>query len=134
MKTKSDPICDVFSVGLIFHILLMGRSIFPGKTYNDVLVQNRACDFHLDSVEYARISRSALSLLKGMLEKTPGRRITAAEALKHSYFTEMEIEGAMGMGVGNYPETPLMKVVSTGDENTRPQEHLWAQNKVSIYK
>lgn len=34
MSTKSDPICDVFSVGLIFHILLMGRPIFPGRTYN----------------------------------------------------------------------------------------------------
>jgi serine/threonine protein kinase len=49
LKTKSDPICDVFSAGLIFHILLMGKSVFPGRTYNDVLVQNRACDFNLNT-------------------------------------------------------------------------------------
>ena len=67
MKTKSDPICDIFSVGLIFHILLFGKSIFPGKTYNDVLVQNRACDFHLDSAEYLGINRHAHHLLKCML-------------------------------------------------------------------
>ncbi len=42
MKTKYDPICDMFSLGLIFHILLLGVSAFPGKTYNEVLAQNRA--------------------------------------------------------------------------------------------
>lgn len=42
MKTKYDPICDMFSLGLIFHILLLGISAFPGKTYNEVLAQNRA--------------------------------------------------------------------------------------------
>ena len=34
MKTKYDPICDIFSLGLIFHILVLGVSAFPGKTYN----------------------------------------------------------------------------------------------------
>ena len=34
MKTKYEPICDIFSLGLIFHILLLGKSAFPGKTYN----------------------------------------------------------------------------------------------------
>jgi hypothetical protein len=48
MKTKYDPICDVFSLGLIFHILLLGTSAFPGKTYNEVLSQNRASNISLD--------------------------------------------------------------------------------------
>lgn len=52
LKTKSEPICDMFSAGLIFHILLFGKSIFPGKTYNDVLAQNRACSFNLDLQQY----------------------------------------------------------------------------------
>jgi len=33
MSTKSDPISDVFSAGLIFHYLAFGRSIFDGKKY-----------------------------------------------------------------------------------------------------
>lgn len=33
MSTKSDPISDVFSAGLIFHYLIFGRSIFDGKKY-----------------------------------------------------------------------------------------------------
>lgn len=52
LKAKSDPICDMFSAGLIFHIFLFGKSIFPGKNYNDVLAQNRACDYDLNSKQY----------------------------------------------------------------------------------
>lgn len=48
MKAKYDPICDIFSLGLIFHILLLGVSAFPGKTYNEVLAQNRASSISFD--------------------------------------------------------------------------------------
>lgn len=34
MKTKYQPICDIFSLGMIFHLLLFGRSVFKGKTNN----------------------------------------------------------------------------------------------------
>ena len=34
MKTKYSPICDIFSLGLIFHLLLFGKSVFKGKNYN----------------------------------------------------------------------------------------------------
>jgi len=43
LKAKYDPICDLFSVGVIFHILAMRKTPFPGKEYNEVLAQNRAC-------------------------------------------------------------------------------------------
>ena len=31
MSTKSEPISDVFSAGIIFHYLLFGHSVFPEK-------------------------------------------------------------------------------------------------------
>ena len=46
MKTKYKPICDMFSLGLIYHILLLGKSAFPGTTYNEVLSQNRASNIN----------------------------------------------------------------------------------------
>jgi serine/threonine protein kinase len=48
MSTKYSPICDMFSLGLIYHSFLLGRSAFKGTTYNEVLSQNRACDFKLE--------------------------------------------------------------------------------------
>jgi len=34
LSTKSSPISDVFSAGIIFHYLLFGFSMFEGKKYN----------------------------------------------------------------------------------------------------
>jgi serine/threonine protein kinase len=86
MKTKYEPICDIFSLGLIFHVLLLGTSAFPGKTYNEVLAQNRASVIPLEGDEYKKLDPDALSLLAKMLKKNPGDRISANEALSHPYF------------------------------------------------
>lgn len=50
MKTKYSTICDLYSLGLIFHILLFGKSAFPGTTYNEVLSQNRAANIDLSTI------------------------------------------------------------------------------------
>ncbi len=96
MTLKSDPISDVFSAGLIFHYLLFGSSIFAGKKYNEILSQNRACDFDFSQEKYQEISPLALDLLKKMLEKDPSKRVSAKRALQHVYFTsgsaKMDVE------------------------------------------
>ena len=88
MKTKYDPICDIFSLGLIFHILLLGVSAFPGKTYNEVLAQNRASNITFEGEQYKTMDPKALNLMSRMLKKSPHERITATEALQHPYFSE----------------------------------------------
>jgi len=77
MKTKYSPICDIYSLGLIFHILLFGKSAFPGTTYNEVLSQNRAANIDLSGEEYKKVGDDALELLSMMLKKKPTDRITA---------------------------------------------------------
>jgi len=86
MSTKSDPISDVFSAGLIFHYLLFGHSIFPGKKYNEILNQNRACEFDFNQPKYQLINAQAFDLLRKMLEKDPTKRISAKKTLSHPYF------------------------------------------------
>jgi len=41
LKAKYTTKCDLFSLGVIFHMLVMKKSPFPGKEYDDVLQQNR---------------------------------------------------------------------------------------------
>ena len=88
MKTKYTPICDIFSLGLIFHLLVFGKSIFKGKTYNEVLNENRSCLFDLDSAEYENVDDLTMDLLKKMLKINPEERITAEQALNHPFFKE----------------------------------------------
>lgn len=72
-------------MGLIYHILLFGKSIFKGKSYNEVLGENRLCSFNLNGSEYECIDQNALDLLKKMLNVNPEERITAEDALNHPY-------------------------------------------------
>jgi calcium-dependent protein kinase len=88
MKAKYKPVCDIFSLGLIFHILLFGKSIFKGKTYNEVLGENRSCIFDLNGHEYDHVEPSVMDLLRSMLQVIPEERISAEAALKHTYFQE----------------------------------------------
>jgi calcium-dependent protein kinase len=92
MKTKYSPICDIYSLGLIFHILLFGKSAFPGTTYNEVLAQNRAAYIDYTKEEYNNVGTDAFDLLQLMLKKKPTERITAEQALNHPFFSGMGIE------------------------------------------
>lgn len=92
MKTKYSPICDIYSLGLIFHILLFGKSAFPGTTYNEVLSQNRAACIDLTGEEFQKAGEDALDLLEKMLKKKPSERITADQAIHHQYFFGMEMQ------------------------------------------
>ncbi len=41
LNVKYSPVCDMYSLGIIFHILLLGKSPFDGKTYEKILEKNR---------------------------------------------------------------------------------------------
>ena len=42
-KAVYSTSCDLFSLGVIFHILVLAKSPFPGKTFDEVLEQNKNC-------------------------------------------------------------------------------------------
>jgi calcium-dependent protein kinase len=44
-KRKYTALCDIFSLGLTFHILIFGISLFRKKTYNEIVAENRACKY-----------------------------------------------------------------------------------------
>lgn len=87
-ETKCTPISDIFSLGLIFHYMLLGRSIFSSKTQADVFTENKACQFDFDHIDYQRLSKESLNLMKSMLQVNPSERISAEQAMNHPYFME----------------------------------------------
>ncbi|CAD8160585.1 unnamed protein product [Paramecium pentaurelia] len=85
-ELKYDKVCDIFSCGCIFYKLLFGDSLFFGNTFNEVLAQNKKCNFILDGRDMDMISLEAQQLLKRMLTKNPAERITAKQALESDFF------------------------------------------------
>lgn len=78
---KYTTACDMFSVGVIFHMLALKKAPFEGKSYNQVLLKNRNCQIDFNETQYRRLPESWLDLLKRLLSKDPKSRITAGQAL-----------------------------------------------------
>lgn len=53
----------MFSVGVIFHILLTGETVFPGNKFNEVLKKNKECNIKLTGIAYEFVSVEAKDLL-----------------------------------------------------------------------
>ena len=67
---------------------LFGRSIFSGKTHNEILNLNRKCEFDLNDQFYQRLSPNARNFLQGLLEIDPTKRMKCKEALDHSFLKD----------------------------------------------
>ena len=55
-QSEYSVICDVFSVGVIFHIILIGEGLFLGKQFNEVLKLNKKCEIDKDHMRYKFLS------------------------------------------------------------------------------
>lgn len=54
---------DIFSIGSIMYSLFSLKNLFNGKTYKDVIEQNRACNLDHIAVNMNRASKRARDLL-----------------------------------------------------------------------
>lgn len=86
-NVKYTTKCDVFSVGIIFFFMLTGKIPYDGKDFQEVLDNNKKATIDFSIKELKFITPITLSLLKNMLELNPLNRPSAAECLKHEYFT-----------------------------------------------
>ncbi|XP_047311510.1 calcium-dependent protein kinase 18-like [Impatiens glandulifera] len=97
LKRKSGPESDVWSIGVITYILLCGRRPFWDKTEDGIFkeVLRNKPDFRRKP--WPAISNGAKDFVKKLLVKDPHVRLTAAQALSHTWVREG----------GNASEIPL---------------------------
>jgi serine/threonine protein kinase len=80
--------CDVWAAGIILFTLLSGDYPFQGNSTRDVLNKVRRAKLRFTDPVWEITSYGAKSLVQKLLTVNSGVRITASEALAHSWLTK----------------------------------------------
>ena len=86
--------CDLWSCGVIMYILLTGRPPFNGNDKEDIMEKIKIGVYDMTKYPWGIISEEAKSLIKGLLEVNPKKRLTAEEALEHKWFQIEKIKAS----------------------------------------
>ena len=86
LKGNYDEKCDIWSCGVILYILLCGYAPFYGEKDEDIYKQVLKGEYDFPKEEWDSVSKEAKDLVKKMIEKNPSKRISALDALQHSWF------------------------------------------------
>jgi len=89
-----DEKCDIWSCGVILYMMLCGYSPFNTKNPTELkeMIMNSPITFPEE--EWSQISKDAKDFLLLLLEKDPKKRISANEAVKHTWITSNKVEQA----------------------------------------
>ena len=88
LKKHYNEKCDIWSLGVIMYILLSARPPFGGRDDEAIMERVAIGKYDLESPPFDRISKSALDLIRKLLNMDVNQRITAEEALNHPWFKE----------------------------------------------
>ncbi|KAI5074924.1 hypothetical protein GOP47_0010885 [Adiantum capillus-veneris] len=88
-----DEKVDVWSLGVLLHILLCGYPPFDGESASEIFEAIRKGKLDLKGDPWPSISAEAKSLVKGMLQRNPFRRIKLRELSTHPWMQRFVVAG-----------------------------------------
>lgn len=77
-----DQRADLWSVGVIIYLLLVGYPPFAKETTTELFTQIRTCDWKFYKDDWENISPDARDLIQNLLVADPERRWSASKALE----------------------------------------------------
>lgn len=77
---------DVWSLGVIMHIMLSGLMPFGGDNTTDILHNVVKCEVDLSKPQFQAVSAEGKALLASIFTKQPAQRPSADSVLKHPWF------------------------------------------------
>ena len=86
-EKRFDSKVDVFSLGIIFYILIFGKTPWSASNEEELIEQNISCKIEFElSCLHRRVSLNAIDLMQKMLAKSPSARHSATQLLNHTWF------------------------------------------------
>lgn len=81
---------DMWALGVLTYILLGGYAPFSHNNRMKLFGLIRKGQYQFDPQYWAHVSEEAKDLIRGMLERDPGKRLTATQALQHPWVTQKD--------------------------------------------
>ena len=73
-------------MGVVLYIMLSGKVPFPGKTESEIMSNVMKGEFHFNHPAFQKVSEESKDLIRKCLVKDINKRLSAPEALNHSWF------------------------------------------------
>ena len=115
-----DERCDVWSIGIIVYMLLVGHAPFEDPKHREYkivsAIKKKALPFK--DGEWAGVSPEAIAFLKRLLVKDPGARPSVTEALTDAWFKVENVSALVAYGedivlrLGKFQQMNAMKKVA----------------------
>jgi len=94
-KQPYNTFCDMWSTGVILYNLLTGKQPFSGTKKHEVLTKIKNGEYSFPEEDFKHVSAEAKSLIRGLLQTDPGKRLSASGALHHPWIkTQLEANTA----------------------------------------
>ena len=124
LQRKYREKADMWSVGVMLYIMICGYPPFWGSTDARIFQRIASMQYSMQGKEWLHVSAPCKSLVRSLLT-TPGRRLTALEALHHPWMLQEGCSrGSTGPGrllrrsAAFYAQHPLKRAVLLGMART----------------
>lgn len=92
LEGKIGKESDIWSCGVIMYLLLSGYPPFFSEDENELVELIKKGKFDMNGQDWQNISKDAKSLITSLLTVNPKKRISAEQAIKHSWISHLNEE------------------------------------------